>query len=229
VDDLYEIQRNLRNNPFGCCGIFLSTVFGFPLLMAIGIGAALCMALAMKRAAFRAMRGVDVVLLLITSFAFSEILKVLFQNGISARPVPISFPASWSGAYQVVGKTICVAPTVLILATLASLGVLTFVLRKTAMGIAMGAAAEIEMLRMLDIKINRVVTVPFAISGLLTGVAAVIWTAQRGSFDPMMGVFLGIKAFGVRRGSGCWSNDINDAHRYNEIYDRHAAASFHKV
>ena len=92
---------------FGGYGIFLAMAFGFPPLgaLAIGIGAAVVMALAMERAAFRAMRGADVVSLLITSFAVSEILKVLFQNGISARPVPISFPASWSGSYQVAGMT----------------------------------------------------------------------------------------------------------------------------
>ncbi|MYE06285.1 MAG: branched-chain amino acid ABC transporter permease, partial [Chloroflexi bacterium] len=77
---------------FGGYGIFLAMAFGFPPLaaLAVGIGAALAMALAMERAAFRAMRGADVVSLLITSFAVSEILKVLFQNGISARPVPIN-------------------------------------------------------------------------------------------------------------------------------------------
>ena len=183
---------------FGGYGIFLSMAFGFPPLaaLAIGIGAALVMALAMERAAFRAMRGADVVSLLITSFAVSEILKVLFQNGISARPVPISFPSSWSGTYQIAGMTIGVAPTVSILVTLTSLGALTFVLRRTSMGMAMRAAAEdFEMLRMLGLKANRVVAVSFAISGLLAGVAAVIWTAQRGSVDPMMGFFPVLKAF----------------------------------
>lgn len=183
---------------FGGYGIFLSMAFGFSPLVALlmGIGAALIMALAMERTAFRAMRGADVVSLLITSFAVSEILKVLFQNGISARPVPISFPASWSGTYRIAGMTVGVAPTVSILVTLASLGALTFVLRRTVMGMAMRAAAEdFEMLRMLGIKANRVVAVSFAISGLLAGVAAVIWTAQRGSVDPMMGFFPLLKAF----------------------------------
>ncbi len=183
---------------FGGYGIFLSLALGFPPLAAllVGIGAALVMALSMERAAFRAMRGADVVSLLITSFAVSEILKVLFQNGISARPVPISFPSSWSGTYQIAGLTFGVGPTVSILVTLFSLGALTFVLRRTAIGMAMRAAAEdFEMLRMLGIKANRVVAVSFAISGILAGVAAVIWTAQRGSVDPLMGFFPVLKAF----------------------------------
>lgn len=183
---------------FGGYGIFLSLAFGMSPVsaLAVGIGAAVVMALTLERTAFRAMRGADVVTLLITSFAVSEILKVLFQNGISARPVPISFPAAWSGTYQVGGATIGVVPTVSIIVAIASLMGLTFVLRRTATGMAMRAAAEdLEMLKLLGVRANRVVAVAFAISGLLAGIAAVIWTAQRGSVDPMMGFFPVLKAF----------------------------------
>ena len=57
------------------------------------------------------------------------------------------------------------------------------------------AAEDIEMLKLLGIKANRVVAVAFALSGLLAGVAAVIWTAQRGSVDPLMGFYPVLKAF----------------------------------
>lgn len=183
---------------FGGYGIFLAMTFGFPpaAALTVGLGAAVFMAMAMERTAFRIMRGADVVSLLITSFAVSEILKVMFQNGISARPVPISFPSSWSGTYQVGSTTIGIAPTISIAVALLSLGGLTYILRRTMIGLAMRAAAEdIEMLKLLGVKANRVVAWAFAISGLLAGVAAVIWTAQRGSVDPMMGFFPLLKAF----------------------------------
>ena len=183
---------------FGGYGIFLSMSFGFPPIAAlvVGLGAAVFMAMAMERTAFRVMRGADVVSLLITSFAVSEILKVLFQNGISARPVPISFPSSWSGTYQIGSATIGVAPSISILVTLTALIGLTIALRHTTTGMAMRAAAEdIEMLRLLGINAHRVIGIAFALSGLLAGVAAVIWTAQRGSVDPMMGFFPVLKAF----------------------------------
>lgn len=183
---------------FGGYGIFLALVFGLTPLaaLAVGIGAAVIMALTLERVAFRGMRGADVVTLLITSFAVSEILKVVFQNAISARPVPISLPAGWSGTYQVGASTIGVIPTVSILVALTSLLGLTLILRRTATGMAMRAAAEdLEMLKLLGVRANRVVAFAFALSGLLAGVAAVIWTAQRGSVDPMMGFFPVLKAF----------------------------------
>ena len=142
------------------------------------------------------MRGAEVVSLLITSFAVSEILKVLFQNGISPRPVPIKLPSSWSGTYEIASITIGVVPTVSVIVSLLALVGLTYVLRRTAVGLAMRAAAEdIEMLRLLGVRANRVVATAFALSGLLAGVAAVVWTAQRGSVDPMMGFFPVLKAF----------------------------------
>jgi|GEM_PF-284146 len=175
---------------FGGYGVFLALAFGFPPFAAliVGLSTAVVVALAMERVAFRAMRGADVVSLLITSFAVSEILKVLFQNGISARPVPIAFPAAWSGTYRISGITFGVVPTVSILVTLTALAGLTFLLRRTV-------AEDIEMLRLLGIRANRVVATAFALSGLLAGVAAVVWTAQRGSVDPMMGFFPVLKAF----------------------------------
>lgn len=183
---------------FGGYGVFLALAFGFPPFAAliVGLSTAVVVALAMERVAFRAMRGADVVSLPITSFAVSEILKVLFQNGISARPVPIAFPAAWSGTYRISGITFGVVPTVSILVTLTALAGLAFLLRRTVAGIAMRAVAEdIEMLRLLGIRANRVVATAFALSGLLAGVAAVVWTAQRGSVDPIMGFFPVLKAF----------------------------------
>ena len=182
----------------GGYGVFATLLFGLPIPVAIGAGilAAVLAAVLMERIAFRAMRGASVVSLLITSFAISEILKVLFQNGISARPKPISLPPGLSGSYDVAGITVGVIPTVSIVVTLVALAGLTLFLRRTETGMAMRAAAEdFEMLRLLGVRANRVVAAAFALSGLLAGIAAVLWTAQRGSVDPLMGFFPVVKAF----------------------------------
>jgi branched-chain amino acid transport system permease protein len=167
-----------------------------PLAIFAGVAVAVLAALAMERVAFRAMRRASVTSLLITSFAVSEIIKVLFQNGISARPLPIVLPAWLSGTVDLGLVRIGMISVISIAAVILSLTALTVILRRTVMGIAMRAAAEdFAVVRLMGIKANHVVALAFAISGALAGIAAVLWVAQRGSVDPLMGGAPVLKAF----------------------------------
>jgi branched-chain amino acid transport system permease protein len=167
-----------------------------PLAMAIGVTIAVLAAVTMERVAFRPMRKADVTSLLITSFAVSEIIKVLFQNGISARPVPIVLPGWISGTLQMGSVRVGTISVISIIAVAVALAALVLILRRTALGIAMRAAAEdFAVVRLMGIKANHVVALAFAISGALAGIAAVLWVAQRGSVDPLMGGAPVLKAF----------------------------------
>jgi branched-chain amino acid transport system permease protein len=167
-----------------------------PVAMLVGVIVAILAAVAMERVAFRPMRKADVTSLLITSFAVSEIIKILFQNGISARPVPIVLPDWISGTLTFGTVRVGTISVISIIAVVLSLGALMLILRRTALGIAMRAAAEdFAVVRLMGIKANHVVALAFAISGALAGVAAVLWVAQRGSVDPLMGATPVLKAF----------------------------------
>ena len=167
-----------------------------PVAMAVGVASAILVAVAMERIAFRPMRRADVTSLLITSFAVSEIIKILFQNGISARPMPIVLPDWISGTLTMGSVRVGTISVVSIIAVAVSLAVLMVVLRRTALGIAMRAASEdFAVVRLMGIKANHVVALAFAISGALAGIAAVLWVAQRGSVDPLMGSTPVLKAF----------------------------------
>ena len=64
------------------------------------------------------------------------------------------------------------------------------------LGIAMRAASlDFPTTRLMGINANAVISTAFAISGLLAGVAGVLWLAQRGSVDPLMGFLPVLKAF----------------------------------
>ncbi len=178
--------------------IWLALVSSVPVAAAILLGVIVAMlaSVAMERVAFRAMRGANVTSLLITSFAVSEIIKVLFQNGISARPVPIVLPPWMSGSINFGFLTISVMSVISITVVILALIVLTFILTRTTLGVAMRAAAEdFPVVRLVGIKANHVVALAFAISGVLAGVSAVLWVAQRGSVDPLMGAAPVLKAF----------------------------------
>lgn len=178
--------------------IWLALLSSVPVAAAILLGVVVAMlaSVAMERIAFRAMRGASVTSLLITSFAVSEIIKVLFQNGITARPVPIVLPHWMSSSVNVGFLTISVMSIISITVVILSLIALTLILTRTTLGVAMRAAAEdFPVVRLVGIKANHVVALAFAISGVLAGITAVLWVAQRGSVDPLMGAAPVLKAF----------------------------------
>lgn len=168
----------------------------FELAVAIGILAAMASAMLMERIAFRPLRNSSTAVLLLSSFAVSTILHMLFQNLISARPKALPVPGWMVGALDIGGFDIGVIQLISIGATALLLFALTVFLRRSILGIAMRAAAlDFPVTRLMGINANMVISTAFAISGLLAGVAGVLWLAQRGSVDPLMGFLPVLKAF----------------------------------
>lgn len=178
--------------------LYLCILFSIPLPVAflIAVLAAALAAVLTERLAFRPMRRADATSLLLTSFAVSAVLRVMFQNGISARPKPVPLPAALSGTVNLGPVHLGAVPLASILVTILSLVALTVFLKRATLGLAMRAAAEdFQVLRLMGIRANRVVAMAFALSGALAGVSAALWVAQRGSVDPLMGFVPVLKAF----------------------------------
>jgi branched-chain amino acid transport system permease protein len=179
-------------------GIFFSLAAGFPFAMALamGLGLAIVLALGMERVAFRPVRRASPTIMLLTSFAVSTILHILMQNLISARPKAIPIPDALAGAVNIGPLQIGAIQLVSIAVTAVSLAALLAFFRSTLVGISMRAAAEdFDVARLMGIKANGVIAAAFAISGLLAGIAGILWLFQRGSVDPLMGFVPVLKAF----------------------------------
>ena len=169
---------------------------GLPLAVVLGIACATLAAVVMERVAFRPVRDANTATMLLTSLALSTILHMLFQNLISARPRAIPVPAWMIGAVDFGGLAIGVIQLMSITATALLLLGLTVFLKRSILGIAMRAAArDFPVTRLMGINANAVVATAFGISGILAGVAGVLWLAQRGSVDPLMGFLPVLKAF----------------------------------
>jgi len=174
----------------------ISAGLPFPVAVLLGILAATLAALAMERIAFRPVRDASMATMLLTSFAVSTILHMVFQNLISARPKAIPVPNWMIGAIDLGGLGIGTIQALSIVATALLLFALSVFLRRSSLGIAMRAAAlDFPVTRLMGINANAVIATAFAISGLLAGVAGVLWLAQRGSVDPLMGFLPVLKAF----------------------------------
>jgi branched-chain amino acid transport system permease protein len=182
----------------GGYAIFFATLLGAPFWLALLISlvvAAIAGAL-MEIIAFRPFRNADIVTMLLTSFAVSSILHVLFQNLIGAKPKAIAVPSALSGALNIGPFNFGTISIFAIAATIVCLGLLVAFLKGTHLGITMRAAAQdFEITRLMGVNANGVLLLAFAISGFLAGVAAILWIFQRGAVEPSMGTFPIIKAF----------------------------------
>jgi branched-chain amino acid transport system permease protein len=175
-------------------GLLAGLPFTVAVLVAV-IGGALA-ALLLERVAFRPIRGASVTSMLLTSFAVSSLLKVVLQNGVSARPQAVAMPDWMAGALHVGPVTIGIGPAISIGVSVLSLLALEYFLRRTTTGTAMRAAAEdFDVVRLMGIPATRIIATAFLLSGLLAGLASMLWIAQRASVDPLMGFTPVLKAF----------------------------------
>lgn len=179
-------------------GMFFALGFGVPFYLAvpIGIAVAIVAAILMELIAFRPLRGAGAASMLLSSLAISTILHILFQNLISARPRAVPYPAFFGGTVDLGIARIGVIQAISIIVTALMLAALTVFMRSSTLGISMRAAAQdFSATRVMGVRANRVIAGAFALSGLLAGVAAVLWIAQRSSVSPTMGFAPVIKAF----------------------------------
>lgn len=168
----------------------------FSIAIALAIGAAMLAAVVMEMVAFRPVRNASGETMLVTSFAVSMVLQVIFQNFISTRSQPVLLPQILSDSVSIFGLVIGVNKIGAILATIVMLVFLDWFMKRQKHGIAMRAAAEdFAVARLMGIRANTVISAAFALSGLLAGVAAVLWVSQRASVDPLMGFTPVLKAF----------------------------------
>ncbi len=171
---------------------------GLPFYISVPLAVAgtIFAAMAMERLAFRPVRNSSGATMLVTSFAVAIILQTLFQNFISKRSQPVILPDLFARSIEIWGLTIGVNQILSIVITIVMLLFLNIFLTRIPVGIAMRAAAEdFPVARLMGIKANAVICGAFALSGMLAGVAGVLWVAQRASVDPLMGFVPVLKAF----------------------------------
>lgn len=152
-------------------------------------------AILMERIAFRPLRGRSPMSLLITSFAISLALHVCFQVFISPKSKPIPIPSYLSGYLNFGDIYVSKAQVLSIIVSIVALLLLNAFMSRTRVGIALrAAAADFTIARAMGIKADKMIMLTFAISGVLAGIAAVMWIAQRGAVSPAMGQVPMIKA-----------------------------------
>jgi branched-chain amino acid transport system permease protein len=76
-----------------------------------------------------------------------------------------------------------------IIVSVLALVILTVLVRRTTIGIALRAAADdFTMTRLLGVRANLLISVAFAISGLLAGIVAIFWVGRSSLVEPSVGL-----------------------------------------
>lgn len=160
------------------------------------IFAAAAAALLMERIAFRPLRNASATSGLMTTFAVMMILQVAWSNLISPLRRTVIVPDILAGTTSLGQASVGNIQIIAIITSAVSLLGLTIFLKRTDMGIAMRAAAtNFTVTRLMGIRANRVIATAFLISGLLGGIAGILWVGQRAMVYPYIGVPPVLKAF----------------------------------
>lgn len=138
--------------------------------------------------AFRPVREKSLTAMLITSFAVSTLLQNSALLMISPRARAVTLPQIFQTSVMIAGTSVPWRNILTIVTSLIALALLTLLLRRTVLGIALRAAADnFRMTRMLGVPANTVISAAFAISGIMAGIVSIFWIGRSASVTPTIG------------------------------------------
>jgi branched-chain amino acid transport system permease protein len=130
---------------------------------------------------------------LVSSLGFLLIFEhlVLIALGSEAQRFPVPFKAD----LHLFGLVIGLPQLASLGLALAIVAALTIILKRTRMGRALRTIAESpDTASLLGVEVSRIVPVVFVLTGLLSGLAAALFTVNYGDVSPFMGEHIGTKA-----------------------------------
>lgn len=167
--------------------VMAGVLCAIPVCMAVGF--------AMERVAYRPLRGAPRLAPLITAIGISIILQQLAMLIWSRNP--LSFPQIIDNpVFEVGGAHISSVQIAIIGGSFLMMGVLTLLVYRTRLGIAMRATSENpQVAGLMGINVNKVISATFVIGAGLGAIAGVMVGTYYGIAHYTMGGLLGLKAF----------------------------------
>ena len=173
-------------------------VFTLPwyISFAIAIVLTTLLGVSIERIAYRPLRSAPRISVLISAIGVSFLLQNLGIVALGARPKPFPRPDDLVWNIQL-GNISFLSLTILIpVVTVILLLLVTFMVKKTKMGIAMRAVSrDFETSSLMAVNVNKVIGTTFAVGSALAAVGGIMWSMQYPQVDPLMGMFPGLKCF----------------------------------
>lgn len=168
--------------------MYLTRDLPWPVLVIVTILVVTVFSLLMELFAFRPLRNASPVTLLIASFAVSIMLQ---QIAYMAFPGPSKgvrpYPAL-TKTVDIGGVLISRLAIVTAIVTILLLIGMSLLLRKTMLGVQLRASTEdFPMAQLTGVRANWVISAAFGITGILAGIAAILFNMRTGSVSPTTG------------------------------------------
>lgn len=174
----------------------MSLPFGFALIVAVVVSAIL--GISTDKIAYKPLRNAPRISLLITAIGISFLLENIFQVVFGGTPRSFSVPPFFENIVEIGAINLPVSAIFVPVITIFLLCIVLYLLYKTKYGIAIRALAfDINTVNLMGIDANLIIAVVFAIGSSLAAIGGVFWAINYPSIDPLMGVLIGLKAFGA--------------------------------
>jgi len=179
---LYAIER--FHLPLAA--VFLLAVLGCSLL-----------AIAMERVAYRPLRVAPKIASLITAIGVSLFLEYFTALRQVFGPNFYSFPRPFAvTSWEVRGIVLTNIQAIIFFVTLASLGLLQFIVYRTRLGRAMRAVSYDHVTAgLMGVNVDLVISITFGLGAALAGIGGVLYGIAYPQVNTFMGVMPGLKAF----------------------------------
>jgi branched-chain amino acid transport system permease protein len=166
-----------------------STGWSWWLVAPLVIVVAIATSVLIERVAFSRVRGADDFTMLLTSFGVHFVVSALFLLYVSASIKPFPRPGWVANTWSLAGLRVEVFDLVIIAVTVVALLGVGYLLQRTMFGLALRAASsDFDTARLMGVNSNSVIRGAFALSGLITGIAAVFWLMRAGQTTPQAGI-----------------------------------------
>ncbi len=171
--------------PVGVCVVLLTAM-----ALCAGLG------IVIEKLAYRPLRSRPKLTVLITAIGVSLLLE--YGGQYLFGPDPKSFPdLITDSALEGTGAlTITRSQIIAVGVTAALLAALSFIVKRTKLGLAMRALSNNPTAAaLMGVNLDTVISFTFGLGSALAGAAGILWAISNPSIDPLMGILPGIKAF----------------------------------
>lgn len=178
------------------CMVYMNATMPLYISLPLTIVFTVALGLAVERVAYKPLRDAPRMSIMISAIGVSYLLQNLMwyvTGGLAQQYPTIPWISSTISIYTATTKMVTLVTPVL---TLVLVVLLVQLIKHTKIGMAMRAVSrDFETSRLMGIKINRVISVTFAIGSFLAAVGSMLYFSNYTAVTPTAGAMPGLKAF----------------------------------